>query len=143
MALFNSVADLKPFKTMWRLMVDIVRMRVLGYEIILMRTQWKCSSVMEKLSQRFASPSCHRVIGDIPMGKQCAMTIVGEIKTSPDIVMLILNVVKELKEETAVLHKLKDWLQTLPMARHRLVLLFFSSLSHRTQLSCREASLLS
>ena len=48
---------------------------------------------MEKLSQRFASPSCHRVIGDIPMGKQCAMTIVGEIKTNPDIVMLILNVV--------------------------------------------------
>ncbi|WZY90979.1 hypothetical protein YC2023_047714 [Brassica napus] len=127
------------------------------------KDKYALSSVMEKLSQRFASPSCHRVIGDIPMGKQCAMTIVGEIKTNPDIVMLILNVVprlhsvsccflysslpetphasfesldlilqwKELKEETqqhilshlhreAVLHKLKDWLQTLPMARHRL-----------------------
>ncbi|KAL0896472.1 hypothetical protein Bca101_080433 [Brassica carinata] len=49
--------------------------------------------VMEKLSQSFASSSCHRVIGDIPMGKQCATTIVGEINASRDIVMLILNVV--------------------------------------------------
>ncbi|KAL0739926.1 hypothetical protein Bca4012_081439 [Brassica carinata] len=45
------------------------------------------SAVMEKLSQSFASSSCHRVIGDIPMGKQCATTIVREINESRDIVM--------------------------------------------------------
>ncbi|KAL0739925.1 hypothetical protein Bca4012_081438 [Brassica carinata] len=45
--------------------------------------------VMEKLSQSFASSSCHRVIGDIPMGKQCATTIVGEINASRDISELL------------------------------------------------------
>ena len=48
---------------------------------------------MEKLSQRFASPSCHRVIGDIPMGKQCATAVVGEITKGQDIVILMEDVV--------------------------------------------------